>query len=156
MMRPRLRACLSGLTRLPSLAAALATLVVLHGAAPLALAQDVHVLVVTGVSGDEEHATQFQKWAGAVVDSAKKHGVLAGNIAWLAEAPDKDPRISARSSRRMPRAASRCPAVVSLSTRVSPDRSSARLRVSETVRTAILTGRKGRVSSMRLITGLSS
>ena len=71
----------------------------LASGAARAAAQDVHVLVVTGVGGDEEHSTQFQKWAGAVVDSAKKHGVLAGNIAWLAEAPDKDPRISARSSR---------------------------------------------------------
>jgi hypothetical protein len=64
-----------------------------------AAAQDVHLLVITGVGGDEEHTTQFQKWAGAVVDSAKKHGVLEGNINWLGEAPDKDPRIKARSSR---------------------------------------------------------
>lgn len=64
-----------------------------------ASAQDVHLLVVTGVGGDEEHTAQFQKWAGAVVDSAKKHGVLEANINWLGEAPDKDPRIKARSSR---------------------------------------------------------
>ena len=80
--------------------ALVAALVLFGGLLPArAAAQDVHVLVVTGVGGDEEHSTQFQKWAGAVVDSAKKHGVLAGNIAWLGEAPDKDPRISARSSR---------------------------------------------------------
>ena len=41
----------------------------------------------------------FQKWAGAVVDSAKKHGVLDANINWLAEAPEKDPRIKGRSSK---------------------------------------------------------
>ncbi len=64
-----------------------------------ASAQDVHLLVVTGVGGDEEHTAQFQKWAGAVVDSAKKHGVLDANINWLGEAPDKDPRITARSSK---------------------------------------------------------
>jgi hypothetical protein len=64
-----------------------------------ASAQDVHLLVITGVGGDEEHTTQFQKWAGEVVDSAKKHGVLEANINWLGEAPDKDPRIKARSSR---------------------------------------------------------
>ena len=28
-----------------------------------AAAQDVHLLVVTGVGGDEEHVAQFQKWA---------------------------------------------------------------------------------------------
>jgi hypothetical protein len=71
----------------------------LAGSAGLAAAQDIHLLVITGVGGDEEHTTQFQKWAGAVVDSAKKHGVLEGNISWLGEAPDKDPRIKARSSR---------------------------------------------------------
>ena len=61
------------------------------------MAQDVHLLVVTGVGGDEEHSAQFQKWAGAIVDSAKKHGVLEANINWLGEAPDKDPRIKGRS-----------------------------------------------------------
>jgi len=64
-----------------------------------ASAQDVHLLVVTGVGGDDEHSAQFQKWAGAVVDSAKKHGVLEANINWLGEAPDKDPRIKGRSSK---------------------------------------------------------
>ncbi len=71
----------------------------LFAVAPHASAQDVHVLVVTGVSGDDEHAVQFQKWAGAVVDAAKKHGVLDANVNWLAEAPDKDPRIKGRASR---------------------------------------------------------
>jgi len=64
-----------------------------------AAAQDVHLLVVTGVGGDEEHSAQFQKWAGAVLDSAKKHGVLEANINWLGEAPEKDPRIKGRSSK---------------------------------------------------------
>ena len=77
-----------------------AALVLLCGVMPArAAAQDVHLLVVTGVSGDDEHAAQFQKWAGAVIDSAKKHGVLDANIAWLGEAPDKDKRISARASK---------------------------------------------------------
>jgi hypothetical protein len=78
--------------------ALLACLIVLATVAG-ASAQDVHLLVVTGVGGDEEHSTQFQKWAGAVVDSAKKHGVLDANVSWLGEAPDKDPRIKARSSK---------------------------------------------------------
>jgi hypothetical protein len=72
---------------------------VLLGTLATATAQDVHLLVVTGVGGDEEHTAQFQKWAGAVVDSAKKPGVLETNINWLGEAPEKDPRIKARSSR---------------------------------------------------------
>jgi hypothetical protein len=71
----------------------------LAGFASTARAQDVHLLVVTGVGGDEEHSAQFQKWAGSILDSAKKHGVLAGNVNWLGEAPDKDSRIKARSSK---------------------------------------------------------
>jgi len=69
------------------------------GALAQASAQDVHLLVVTGVGGDEEHTAQFQKSAGALIDSAKKHGVLDANVSWLGEVPDKDPRIKARSSR---------------------------------------------------------
>ena len=88
------RSQVAGLAR--HLALACLLLLGTHAAAG---AQDVHLLVVTGVGGDEEHTAQFQKWAGAVVDSAKKHGVLEANVHWLGEAPGKDPRISARSSR---------------------------------------------------------
>lgn len=77
----------------------LACLAFLAVTATRAAAQDVHLLVVTGVGGDDEHSAQFQKWAGAVVDSAKKHGVLEANIMWLGEAPDKDPRIKGRSTK---------------------------------------------------------
>jgi len=38
----------------------------------VARAQQTHLLVITGVPGDEEHAAQFQKWADAFVDAAKK------------------------------------------------------------------------------------
>jgi hypothetical protein len=37
-----------------------------------AYAQQTHLLVITGVPGDEEHAKQFQKWADTFVDAAKK------------------------------------------------------------------------------------
>jgi hypothetical protein len=77
----------------------LACLAFLAVTATRAAAQDVHLLVVTGVGGDDEHSAQFQKWAGAVVDSAKKHGVLEANITWLGEAPEKDARIKGRSSK---------------------------------------------------------
>lgn len=50
-----------------------------------ASAQDVHVLVIVGVGGDEEHTRQFDRWATAVVASARKHGVLQGNVAYLGE-----------------------------------------------------------------------
>lgn len=54
-------------------------------AAP-AVAQQTHLLVITGVPGDEEHAKQFQKWADAFVDAAKKKdSVPDGNITVLAD-----------------------------------------------------------------------
>src|SRR5215469_1889304 len=49
----------------------------------------------------------------------------------------------------MRRATTRWPALAASSASVAPDLSSASVRVSETVRIAMLTGRKGRVSSIR-------
>ena len=64
-------------------------------------AQDIHVLVITGVSGDDEHAQRFHKWASTVVDAAKKRGgVPDANITYLAEKPDQDSaRIRGRSTK---------------------------------------------------------
>jgi len=51
-----------------------------------AFAQTTHLLVITGVPGDEEHAKQFAKWADAFVDAAKKKDAVAdGNITVLAD-----------------------------------------------------------------------
>jgi hypothetical protein len=51
-----------------------------------AAAQQTHVLVVTGVAGDEEHAANFQKWAAEFVDAAKKtEHVPDPNITVLAD-----------------------------------------------------------------------
>lgn len=55
------------------------------GAAPV-FAQQTHILVITGVPGDEEHARQFHKWATTFVDAAKKkEGVAESNITYLAD-----------------------------------------------------------------------
>ena len=60
-------------------------LVLLLWALP-AFAQQTHVLVVTGVPGDEEHAAQFQKWATTFIDAVKKNeGVPDANITYLAD-----------------------------------------------------------------------
>ena len=54
-------------------------------AAP-ARAQQTHLLVITGVPGDEEHAQQFQKWAASFIDGAKKKDAVPdGNITLLAD-----------------------------------------------------------------------
>ena len=68
-------------------------------AAPAA-AQDVHLLVIAGVGGDEAHSTQFHKWASSVIDGAKKHGLSDEAITYLAERTELDPaRIKLRSTR---------------------------------------------------------
>jgi len=69
-------------------------------AAPAA-AQDTHVLVITGVSGDDEHAQRFHKWAATIVDAARQRGgVPDANVAYLAEKPELDPaRIRGRSTK---------------------------------------------------------
>jgi hypothetical protein len=51
-----------------------------------ASAQQTHLLVITGVPGDEDHAKQFQKWADEFVDAAKKkESVPDANITVLAD-----------------------------------------------------------------------
>ena len=51
-----------------------------------AFAQQTHLLVITGVPGDEEHAAQFQKWATSFIDAAKKKDAVPdANITYLAD-----------------------------------------------------------------------
>jgi len=66
-----------------------------------AVAQESHLLVITGVGGDEEHTKTFHKWATAMIDAAKKKDGLAdGNIIYLSEKPELDAaRIKGRSTR---------------------------------------------------------
>ena len=82
---------------------ALATIVVCLAALSLGLArpaaaQDIHLLVITGVGGDDEHSARFHKWAVAVVESAKRRGV--SDVVYLSEKPELDPaRIQGRSTK---------------------------------------------------------
>jgi hypothetical protein len=49
-------------------------------------AQQTHLLVITGVPGDEEHAKQFDTWATSFIDAAKKKdAVPETNITYLAD-----------------------------------------------------------------------
>ncbi len=66
-----------------------------------AAAQDTHLLVITGVSGDEEHSSKFHKWATSLIDAARKqNGVPDGNITYLAERQEVDAaRITGRATR---------------------------------------------------------
>jgi hypothetical protein len=52
----------------------------------LAFAQQTHLVVITGVPGDEEHAKLFAKWAEAFIDAAKKkENVPESNITYLSD-----------------------------------------------------------------------
>jgi hypothetical protein len=54
-------------------------------ATPL-FAQQTHLLVVTGVPGDEEHAKNFEKWATTFIETAKKKEAIPdANITFLAD-----------------------------------------------------------------------
>jgi hypothetical protein len=49
-----------------------------------AFAQTTHLLVVTGVPGDDEHAKKFDTWANTFIDAAKKKDAVAdANITYL-------------------------------------------------------------------------
>lgn len=79
---------------------ALSLVLVLAAPATRAAAQDVHLLVIVGVGGDEAHTTQFHKWATTMVDVAKKHGVPEANITYLGERTELDPaKMRAQSTR---------------------------------------------------------
>ncbi|HUK35802.1 MAG TPA: hypothetical protein VLV86_17920, partial [Vicinamibacterales bacterium] len=60
-----------------------------------------HLLVITGVGGDDEHTQNFHKWATAIIDAAREKGGLSDStITYLGDKPELDPaHIKARSTR---------------------------------------------------------
>src|SRR5262249_43333429 len=66
-----------------------------------ASAQESHLLVITGVGGDDEHSQTFHKWATAMIDAAKKKdGLPDDHIIYLSEKPELDPkRIQGKSTK---------------------------------------------------------
>jgi hypothetical protein len=66
-----------------------------------ASAQDTHLLVITGVGGDEEHTQTFHKWASTIVTAARERGGLTdATITFLGDKPELDAaHIKARSTR---------------------------------------------------------
>ncbi|HJN46590.1 MAG: hypothetical protein CL477_05585 [Acidobacteria bacterium] len=68
-------------------------------AAPVA-AQQTHILVITGLSGDPAFAEEFHTWATTLLDAATdRYELPAENVTYLAEKTDADPaRIDNRST----------------------------------------------------------
>ena len=94
-----------------------AALVLLTLAAPAA-AQQTHVLVVTGLSGDPAYAEQFHGWATTLIDvAAGRYELPPENITWLAERVEADPeRVDGRSTSENVEAA-----VAAIAERAEPD-----------------------------------
>ena len=69
-------------------------------AAPVA-AQQTHILVITGLSGDPAYAEQFHQWATMLIDAATdRYELPAENVLYLAEKTELDPaRVDDRSTR---------------------------------------------------------
>lgn len=81
--------------------AAVLSILFLFVAARSARAQETHLLVIAGISGDEEHAKLFHQLATRFIAAAeKKDGVPAANVIYLAEKTELDPsRIAGRSTK---------------------------------------------------------
>ncbi len=63
-----------------------------------AIAQQTHLVIITGVEGDPEFGTQFHAWATTLLDAAKAADPDA-DIVYLADKPASDPgRITGRST----------------------------------------------------------
>ncbi len=69
-------------------------------AAPV-VAQQTHILVITGLSGDPAYAEEFHRWATTLIDAATdRYELPAENVIYLAEKTDVDPaRVDDRSTR---------------------------------------------------------
>jgi len=83
----------------PGLLVLVATLAL--GSAAPAVAQDSHILVITGASGDEEHAKLFHGWATTFIDAARtRDNVPDANITYLGEKPESNPSLMRGRSAR--------------------------------------------------------
>jgi len=52
----------------------------------VAVAQQTHLLVITGVPGDDEHAQKFQTWATTFIEAAKKKDAVPdANVTYLSD-----------------------------------------------------------------------
>lgn len=76
-------------------------LAVLLALPPGAAAQGIHLLVVTGLSGEPAYAKRFAEHAGQLVEAAvRRWGAAPEAVTWLAEDPGADPaRIGGRATR---------------------------------------------------------
>jgi hypothetical protein len=78
------------------------------GAAELAVAAAIaapasaatHLLVISGLGGEESYSTSFHDWSTSLVSSAIASGIPAENVVYLAEDPARDPERIAGEARK--------------------------------------------------------
>jgi hypothetical protein len=88
-------------TRRPSASLRLCVMTLLLAAvAEPAAAQETHVLIISGLSGEERFARQYAEWGAAVSRAAvERYGVPASNVKWLAERADVHAAVGGRSTK---------------------------------------------------------
>jgi hypothetical protein len=59
-----------------------------------------HLLIISGLSGEERFARAYAEWGAALLQAAvEQHGVAASHVVWLAERADVHARVRASSTR---------------------------------------------------------
>ena len=79
-------------------AAAAVSAVVTTIAAPAAAA--THLLVISGLGGEESYSTAFHDWSVSLISSALDSGLSPDNVVYLAEDPARDPETIDGPSRK--------------------------------------------------------
>ena len=78
-----------------------AAMAVLLAAAATVQASPSHLVVVSGIGGEQEYVDRFYEWSVTMVDAARgRVGMPASSVVYLAEKPERDPdRINGKSSK---------------------------------------------------------
>jgi hypothetical protein len=85
--RPAIAKAAKRAAALRSLQACAAAIFLVAAVPSAVLAQSTHLLVITGVPGDDEHAKKFDEWAKTFIDAAKKKDAVPdANITFLSGA----------------------------------------------------------------------
>lgn len=100
LLREGRRVLLRGLLRAPLRGGVLGLVLVAAWIAPLAGQGTGHLVIISGLSGEERFARDYLEWGTELARAAvERYGVAAGNVVWLAEDADAHAGIRARSTR---------------------------------------------------------
>ncbi|MDX1385008.1 MAG: hypothetical protein R3190_15245, partial [Thermoanaerobaculia bacterium] len=63
------------------------------GLVALPAAAEIHVVIISGLGGEEEYSDLFHDWSSRLAASAVAAGIPDKNVLYLAEDPDRDPEL---------------------------------------------------------------